>query len=279
MSIRGQVGVPVAVRPSPSLLYGGSTVRLTGSVTATASGTIHTWGSWAQVIASTSSDLAGLTFAIDGVGLSATDTSMLLRVGLGAAGAEVELCRFAIGGAFIITGVGLTGGLVVSLPVFIPMGTRIAVSNQALIASDTCRMAVFGHPHTAGMTRPPSRLVSIGTAAATSSGVALAAANTWYEATATTSEPFRAIAAVPSLSGSTTVSDVGNTTWDVGVGASGAEVVVASGSARPVDTEQICTSGPPILAATHIPAGSRLAVRVGATSAGLCMSLIGIPYS
>jgi hypothetical protein len=277
MRLAYKVGASIS-QTSPSLLYGGTTERLGVVSNVTASASTHTWGSWSQVIASTSSELAGLTFVIDGVGNAATNTGQLLRVGIGAAAAEVELCRFAVGGALIVAGVGL-GPLVVSIPVYIPRGVRVALSNQAVIASDVARVAVFGHPLTVGMSRQPSTVVSLGTDTATSTGTALTNANTWYEITSSTAQAFQAIAAVPSLSTTGATDTSSPVAFDVGVGASGAEVVIASGFARVTSDEVVCTSGPPILAARHIPAGSRLSARTAASSAGIGMSLIGVPYA
>jgi len=108
--------------------------------TVTASGTIHTKGSWTELIASTGADAEGIYVKVVGVASSNTATSMLLDIGTGGSGSETVLLPDLIVG---YAGDDQTMGRTYFLPVAIASGTRISARCQALIASDTAEVAIW----------------------------------------------------------------------------------------------------------------------------------------
>lgn len=245
------------------------------AVTVTSSATIHTKGSWAELVASTAGESGLLTLHFSGVGTSATETSMLVDVGVGASGSESIIAEnIAVGGAS-----AAANGILVCLPVRIASGSRIACRIQALIASDTVAVR-YGVYKTTAMQVLPSTVDVIGTDTATSRGTAMSGVSgTWVQATASTSRRYRAVYLVPSIVGTNL-----NTTriiYDVGFGASGSEVKLGTTAVQAVSTEDVRTY-PHLInlpIACDVPAGSRLAVRhdLATGPSGYSVCLVGIP--
>lgn len=263
-----------------STLVGLRQVAFSGSViaTPTASATPHVKGAWAQLIASTSEEFALLVVRADNVGVAATETSMLLDVGIGAAGSESPIMEnLAVGGASAAS--SLSGGLTMPLPVRIPSGSRLSCRVQALIPSDTCAVTISAAVMPARQTLPEAVDV-MGSDTATSRGTAFSGAlGSWVQITASTSRRYRGIYLVPSVIGT----DIASFTDDleIGVGPAGSEVEVGRVYVDYRNTEQVFHASTywyaPI--ACDIPAGSRLVVRnprsVNPERYGVC--LIGIP--
>ncbi len=105
-----------------------------------ASGSIHTKGSYVQLIAATTYDSYGFFLYISNTLSAGADTSQLLDVAIGAAASEVVilpnfLCGCRNGGA----AARMNGFFI---PIFIPRGARIAARIQALISADTLHIVV-----------------------------------------------------------------------------------------------------------------------------------------
>lgn len=246
------------------------------TATATASATPHTKGSWTEVIATTISPanlvLLYLTVATAANGV---DTSTLLDIGIGAAGSEVAIVPdLAVGYAPV--------GLTYSIPVNIPVGSRVAVRCQSAVISKTVAVQVTFAQNPNGR-RSASSLVSIGVDSATSHGVGLAApgvAHTktaWTQIIAATAEPFEAF--LVGMQGNADLSfGAGAALVDIGYGAAGSEVVLAPDLPLNMTSTEIITGQSPNLIPARLPAGTRLAARwqCASTSNSLDVSLYGV---
>ena len=121
-------------------------VTVTSNVTrvgtlVTAGSTAHTKGTtWDELIASTSAAAEGIYIKVVDVGVSNTATSMLMDIGTGGSGSETVLLPDLLVG---YAGPDQTMGRTYFFPVAIPSGTRISARCQALIASDTARVAIW----------------------------------------------------------------------------------------------------------------------------------------
>lgn len=246
--------------------------------TAAASATAHTKGTWTQLIASTSAESGLLMVRADGVSTAATETSMLLDIGVGASGSETPIMEnLAIGGASVSS--GASNGLLAPLPVRIPSGSRVSCRIQALIPSDTCTVSASLFAMNAQQMLPTSVDV-IGTDTATSRGTAFSGASgSWTQITASTSQRYRALFAVPSVIGTDIVSF--NTALEIAVGAAGSEVEVGRVYVDYRNTESVFHVSRVFYApiACDIAAGSRLSVKTPVSADpdryGVC--LIGVP--
>jgi hypothetical protein len=245
--------------------------------TATASATPHTKGAWAQLVASTSEEVALVVVRAVSVGTAATETSMLIDIGVGASGSEAAIMEnLAIGGA---SAGNANEFLMFMLPVRIAAGIRISCRVQALIASDTCSVTMGLSSVRARQTLPTSVDV-IGTSTADSRGTAFAGSlGDWTQITASTAQRYRAIWLVPSVIGTDIIST--NTNMEIAVGAAGSEVEIGRVFCTYANSEIVGHStrmlNVPI--ACDIPAGSRLSVKtpVSANPERYGVCLIGIP--
>lgn len=145
----------------------------------TASATIHTKGSYTQLIASTTYDWHGFWIYAINTATSAAATDLLLDVAVGAAASEqVILPNWMVGWSPAVT----LGPRRMFVPIFIPRGRRIAARSQALIASDVVNVLVFGVIGNSGLPGPLfSNCDAYGIDAATSSGTSHTAGNSGAE--------------------------------------------------------------------------------------------------
>lgn len=279
-------GVPVARNnvmrrsvPSPVWIESG------GGTTVTAHATAHTKGAWTELITATDADANLLVVGYDQVGVSATDTSMLIDVGIGAAAAEVVLIANC-GGGYVATDSGPSFGV----PVRIPKGSRLSVRAQSLVSADTIRayLQVWNLPNLVS----PTLIDTYGADTAVSGPTtALTSNNTYYQITAATTQAYQGIVFIPgALPGATAMT---STTRNVtlAVGASGAEValstfVFATNNSELLQggfdfTNHLYRGANPTgnYVAGHIPAGSRLAVKLDTGAAYVSCYLLGVPYS
>jgi hypothetical protein len=249
-----------------------------GSAAATASATAHTKGAWAQLIASTAAEAGLMMIRAESVSTAATETSMLLDIGVGASGSETPIMEnLAIGGASASS--SASNGLLAPLPVRIPSGSRVSCRIQALIPSDTCTVSATLFAVNARQMLPTSVDV-IGTDTATSRGTAFAGAlNAWTQITASTSQRYRALFAVPSVIGTDIISF--NRDLEIAIGPAGSEVEIGRVYVDFRNTESVFHDSRFFYApiACDIPAGSRLSVRTPVSANpdryGVC--LVGIP--
>jgi hypothetical protein len=106
----------------------------------TAHATIHTKGSYAELIASTTHDAVGFWLLAHATQVTATATPLLLDIAIGAAASEVVIVPdLQAGWKWSMASSVLSS---VYLPVRIPKGSRIAARCQALITADTVRVIV-----------------------------------------------------------------------------------------------------------------------------------------
>lgn len=235
--------------------------------------TPHTKGSWVQIDASAVQDVVGLWIgSLLTIGIAATDTSMLLDIGIGAAASEaVVVSNIPVGG---LAG-SSTSARMFFLPIYIPAGTRIAGRIQAVITVDIFRPLVVlefgGRPGTwGGYTIAETIGVDTATSAPTTGDLA---DNAWDEAVASTLNSYRAVTFHPCVApGAATSAQV--TTVDVGVGGAGAEQVLGTWWVATDTNELIQGMAGPVFIEKNVDAGSRLAIRKNGTG-DLSGALIG----
>ena len=249
----------------------------TGFTSGSTPATPNTKGGWVQIIASTSADCGLIMLA--GIGTqSATDRSVLVDIGIGAAGAETPIVQnVPIGGADYSVPIQLP------LPVFVPQGSRISWRGQAALASASFAGIVSVNTYRTGdNTFTPRSLDTLGASTSTSRGTAMSgAAGTYTQITSATPQPYQALLIVPNT-GDTTGLPNANCTLTLGVGPAGSEV--------PIGTVVVRTNGGTVLPANYsqpfmlsgrsIPAGTRIAVAhtLSSNPQNLQVAVIGVPY-
>jgi hypothetical protein len=246
-----------------------------GSASPTGSATINTKGSWSQIISSSSGNTSFIFISLNNVGNAATNTATLLDIGTGASGSET-----AIIGDVAIGASGSSGGITntFGVPFKIPSGTRVSARIQSVVASKTSTISAFVMD-LGGYDTAPTSVDVIGADTANSKGISFSGASgSWTEAIASTSRNYRAVCCVLSSHNS----DIATLTisWDVGIGASGSEVVFGNGRTSTSSAELLSNATPyNYLFGRKIPAGSRLAVRhnIAANPDRYGFTLIGIP--
>jgi hypothetical protein len=284
ISVRRRLAAGQSVRLSQPMFWGdGMNLRFLASstnITVTASATLHTVGSWTQIIADTATtETAGLLmFFANSTTAAATDTGMLLDIGTGAAASEVVRVQSLA--------ISQQATCHTAIPIRIPGSTRLAARIQSSVASRTLSggFALFATPFS---DRLPLSVDVIGTSTATSVGTAMSGASgTWVEITAATTKDYQAIVLVPSLSDTNSGANV-NVRYDLGIGASGSEVAVASAQFLYTTTPAVGATNTASIApglggvfGGFVPAGTRVSVRhnIAANPGRLDACVIGVPY-
>lgn len=234
----------------------------TAFTTVTASSTAHTKGAWVELIASTSAASDCLQIAVQGVATGNTNTATLLDIGIGAAGAETAVVQnVAIGGASAFS---LTDerSFRVSVPVYIPSGSRISARIQSVVtlgktAQISVRLGAGNNP--AGTS---TSAITLGTSTATSAGTALPAGTAWTQFVASTSAAYSAITILPSISNVSMTSGVRQI--ELGIGAAGAETAIVQAEFATSTSEAVGIVYTQ-LPVDNIPAGTRLSIRYTAS--------------
>lgn len=200
-------------------------------VTATGSGTAHTKGSWAELVAATSNEWSAFTLLIQPTMTNATNTATLLDIGLGGSGSErVVVADLPVGYLNTLTGAPSTA-YPRMVPLRVPAGERVAVRCQSAVTSKTVTLAVVGH-YGRGLDADPSPAfaTTYGTVSATSLGVTVpghvSSANSygaWTEIVSATTAPIHSL--LVGVQGNGTATMQGRS-WDLmlGLGASSSEV-------------------------------------------------------
>jgi len=178
---------------------GGTTAAELGTLI-TAAGSSHTKGAFSsgELIASTARASYGITVMLAEVGTAAsTNSRMLVDIGLGASGSETVLIPDLLAGNVgTLTGAVNTAAMY-HFPLFIPSASRLSARCQALIASDTVRVAVWLHQHVRNVGWVGQRVTAYGPDTATSSGVSVpqstGAYGTTTEITSSCTYPIRAM--------------------------------------------------------------------------------------
>lgn len=234
----------------------------TGANTAvTASATINTKGSWVEMWAS-------IPWDIDAIGFHALPegAEFLVDFGIGAAGSEVVLVPdiyLRVGSAF--------DEVILWCPLHLAEGTRIAFRCQATVGSAICYSRIY--IMAGGFPRPITlgRATSYGTTAASTAGVTLTSGlsgveGAWAELTASSANPIRCL--VVSIG---RISAANNSRVDIGVGASGSEVILVPD--LQIRTPSIFIYFVPVT----IPSATRIAARLiaDADSVQVELALVG----
>lgn len=239
-------------------------VTITGQATTTpapaAGATAHTKGAWVQLIASTSGASNLFTSFWQSSSVAATDTAMVMDIGVGASGSETVVAPdIALGGC----GAGL-----VILPISIPNGSRIAariagVRGSSQTITSFSNITTYNISSTATSLLPSSVDV-LGVNTATSTGTAMSGASgTWVEIIASTSKDYIGFSIVPSISDTDTAT-IGDLRLTLGVGAAGSESVIGEIAASTTTSEAVSLRSNAIAAnlfGREVPAGSRLAIK------------------
>jgi hypothetical protein len=241
------------------------------AVTVTANTSAHTKGSWSELIAS-SGQGSVLVLRVTGVNATGANTATLLDIATGASGWETAILSDLA--------IGAIGGYDIHLPLKIASGTRFAARIQSVVTGGKTA-AVQATVVDAGdyATAPTSLDVINAGDTATSQGTSFSGASgTWSQATATTSQAYRAVGIILSAHDATLANITG--TYELGIGAYGSEVVF--GSLRNIynANEQSAQTTPFIATfGRAIPSGSRLAVKhpIAANPERYGFVLIGIP--
>lgn len=251
---------------TPDLLATASSSRTT--VTAAASATPHTEGSWVEVDASLAADAYGIQIVpTAAVSLSGNNSSTLLEIGTGAGGAETVWATVAVG-YYIASSLSQP----FTVPGFIAAGTRVAVRLRSAVASQSFSPLIH-FLSGSGKGVAPGAPVTMGVDTATSKGVSIAAPgalNTkgaWTEIEDATAFPFGALVVCPQADGGTGMSATG-VLVDVGIGAAAAEAVLIGDIYLGGQSIEQYTRPNPLTYGVTIPAGSRLSVRYARANAG-----------
>jgi hypothetical protein len=256
---------------SPNIINAPSTVQVTANTTA------NTKGSWSQLLASSSGNTSFIFISANNIGSTGVNTATLLDIGTGASGSETAIIGDVAVGASSSFGAGNSN--VFGVPFKIASGTRVSARMQSVVAGGktafiTAFLMDLGNYDTA-----PTSVDVIGADTANSKGISFSGASgSWTEAIASTSRAYRAVCCVLSSHNS----DIAGITitWDVGIGASGSEVVFGNGRAA-VGSNELLSNAIPYnyLFGRKIPAGSRLAVRhnIAANPDRYGFTLIGVP--
>ncbi len=233
----------------------------------TGSGTANTKGSWTQILPALTFDAFYIYITALNTVASATDTSLLLDVGIDPAGGTsyiVVVPNILFGFSFDVDQMRQD----FAIPVYMPTGSTVAARIQSVITSETTDVAfqVVGGIPSDNPFPPVGLIVDYGTNTSDSGGVAgsNADANTksaWVEITPATTHPHRGIGFAKQ--GNTDAMSSSNWFADIGIGSAGSEVVLIGDLYwKTTTSEKVGGSFPPGgLVAAQVPEGSRLAVR------------------
>jgi hypothetical protein len=248
-------------------------------VTVTANSSAHTKGSYAQLIASTAADASFIVVQVYGVGAIGANTATLLDLATGASGSEVNFAsNIAIGGLSVASG-GLRVGGLIGFPIKIASGTRISARIQSVVTGGKTASLIVFLINAGDYATAPTSVDVIGSDTATSQGTSFSGASgTWVQATASTSQAYRAVTLVGSSHDAAMAAQTG--IYEMGVGASGSEVGFGEARYEHSALEFTSLMTPYVyMSGRNIPSGSRLAVKHPITADpskyGFC--LIGIP--
>ena len=278
--------------PTPQKIYAGSTliyespvttfpqlIQTSSAVTVTASATTHTKGSWSQLIASTSAQSDWLLVYADqgGTPSNGVDTSFMLDIGTGSSGSEVVRIENLFRGYTQASDTGRHNPGIL-FPLRIASGTRIAARAQAAVASRTGSVTVVTFS-SAARSSMPTTLDTIGADTTATRGTNLPTNNTYVQLTASTSQAYQALIAVPAASG--TAFDADTSLYTIASGASGSEQALFTFNVATAAAERLSYDVPrlPQVYDTHIPAGTRIAARQSVGRTYRDVIVYGVPYA
>jgi len=261
-SFAGQVTSNLPATPSTS----------TFGTRATGSSTINTKGSWSQVTEALPHDAYGFWLTMAGTATSATSTDGLLDIGIGTGGSEVVLVPDLLAGWL---GSPTQGPRTLFIPIFIPKGTRVAIRNQGVIASDTvdCMFHfVSGNPSMRGNLFSGCDAYGVNSSGA-SAGTAHTPGNTGAESTwgnlgSTASKSYGAILPLIQVGTVTTLTAIAYH-WELGIGS----VTLAEWYFMGNTGEYINGPYPAEPAAVNIASGAQLQVRAEASGTAIAFDV------
>lgn len=145
-----------------------------GGVTVTSGGSAHALGSWATLIDPVDYDVFGVYLNVSAVSVSATDTRMLMNLGVATTGGgdeQIVIDSIDVGAA----GAQNTGGKSYFFPLFIPAGKALRAQTRALAVSDTCLVVAHAYelPYHGYFEDAPQWWETYGEATASSQGTAV----------------------------------------------------------------------------------------------------------
>ena len=193
--------------------------------TVTASSTIHTKGSWAQLIAGSSvtEDVWAICININSSFTSAARADCLMDIGIDEAGGTsytVKIPDLLAGQANTY----ILGGLYYYFPLRIKAGSSIAARVQSITASRTARVwaTLYGLPRSPATTRAGSWVQAFGVNSATSGGTAITAGTTsegsWTQIGSALTEELWWWQFGHGYDAATMAAIAGGWSWDVGAG-------------------------------------------------------------
>lgn len=249
-----------------------SSVRLTSS--ATASATPHTAGAWTEIDASLSEDASAVGYQLSTVtAASATNSSTLMDIGVGAAGFETVWATVSIGYS--------SAAYRHQIPGFIAAGTRVSFRIRSAIASlnvqprfyfAAAKATTFGAPVTYQADTATSRGLALAVPGSTNTKGA------WTEMVASTATDLAALHATVQANGSTAMG-TGGVLVDIGTGPPGSETVIIPDLYYLGATTENYQALSPTTYGVDIPAGTRIAARYARSHTGnpVDLILVGAP--
>jgi hypothetical protein len=232
-------------------------VDRSATVTVTADSTKDVKGAWTEIIASTTTTTNFLNLSLSGTVSSGFNTGMLLDIGIGGSGSE----------AAVIENIpcGFMGSMIFQFPIQIKAGSRVSARCAAFIVSDT--VSVQATTQSIPNFVAPTSLTTFGAVTTDSRGTNIPGDNAYIEFVASTSEQYRAIVLVPCCGNVNSALSMAteNSTYTLGIGASGLESAVMTVPVGTVTNEsivlQVGTRTNIYAPESPIAAGNRLAVK------------------
>lgn len=258
----------------PILMPGWFLQRSSATIT---NGLANTKSAWQEVIASTTARAAFLIVEPTNTGTSGRAVGYLLDVAIGAAGSEVPILSDLQVGMRLPT----SGGFAAPLPCDIPPGSRISARSQINQADIPVTSTIHVSLHAPQVGAPPTgsrnKFDVSPVSPSKSEGVFVGSNSTWVEVVASTPMPYRMLAVNIGGAGDPSWSSA-PTSWDLAVGPSGGEVVVASGVLSDTSSEARALLTGLNWVCGQFPAGTRIAYRadIGATNAHT-VNVTGVP--
>lgn len=250
---------------APHQIAGKTQTNLTAAAptgtTVTASATAHTKGSWTEIIASTDKDSWGFWLKLSDVAAGATDTSLLVDIGYGPAASEQVLVADINAGQATASS---SAGKLYYFPVFVPAGVRVVARCQAAVASDTVLVSIFLcqdvlYPIVAG----PAE--TYGAVSASSRGTLVTAGNaafgSWTQISTGTARAHR-FWVLGADGGSDTTMAIRTKLIELGIGPDSGNVTAIASFTVGMDNSETVTTAFPLIAASPVPSGTALWIRV-----------------
>ncbi len=243
------------------------------TVTITNGAVAHTKGSWTQLLAATSGEATLMMLMAAGSRVDATNTSMLLDIGIGAIASEQVIIPNLLAG---FSNGGLDRAHLWTVPLFVPAGVRVAARTQGAQALGTITVGVdlwgLGAIEERGFIA--AAIDALGVSTATSQGTTATASGTantkgaWAEVVASAAADYFGFLWSAQGNGSGALTSAA-CQFDIGIGAAGSEQVLVPDLCFQIvnDENVLCTrrGSMEALIETPVKAGTRIAVRMQAS--------------